>query len=124
MTVFNLERARKLEARKSNKEGKKAIKSQNEAEEKKEKYHNSGKNYPSKPIGFKPERERKDKLLAHRYTLEDHIMAKAERSAEIRLMQSLKQEKRLARNRQKRADMRNKRNQSRLPRMANSFLSR
>ena len=87
MNVFNLERARKLEARKSNKEGKKPIKSQDEGWEKKEKYHNSGKNYPSKPIGFKPKRERDDKLLAHRYTLEDHIMAKAERSREIRLMQ-------------------------------------
>ena len=50
MNVFNLERARKLEARKSNKEGKKPIKSQDEGWEKKEKYHNSGKNYPSKPI--------------------------------------------------------------------------
>ena len=88
MTDYKFERARKLESRKFNKKASsKAFKAPKESEEKVAKYHNGGKNYPSKPIGFKPKRERDDKLLAHRYTLEDHIMAKAERSREIRLMQ-------------------------------------
>ena len=98
MTDYKFERARKLESRKFNKKASsKAFKAPKESEEKVSKYHNGGKNYPSKPIGFKPKRERKDKLLAHHYTLEHYKMARYERSQEIRQMQQLKRAKRVNR---------------------------